>query len=95
MVTKLTEFLPASLKRKIGEIEVLGSKAHKIKVHVVPPAAQEVAIIFKETLAETIDPDLKFNDRILYATAEREPEEQKLFASAGRVRAFLNVKAMQ
>ena len=91
LVNSLTAHLPASLKNKIGDFEVFGTRANKVRVHVIPPAAVEVSLIFKEVLAE--DPNLKFNNNTLYITIEREPLVQKMFATGGKARAFLDAKA--
>ena len=47
----------------------------------------EVALVFKDLLAT--DPVLKFNEDILYTTAERTPEDTKRFAAGGKAKAFL------
>ena len=89
LLQKLTSLLPATIQPKIGELEVYGNRGHKIKVHVRPPHAVEVSLIFKEALE---DVSMNYNGRVQYTTCEREPAEQKRFASAGKTRAYLEAK---
>ena len=86
--------LPESIRGKVGQIELYGLRSHKFKVHVQPPAAVEVSLIFKEKLKNDVT---MHGGKELWTTTEREPAEQKRFASAGRARAFLEmkVKAME
>ena len=66
---------------------MFGSKAQKIRVHITPPGAVEVSLIWKEALEK--EEDLHFNRLNQYTTAQREPAEEKKFSAAGRARAFL------
>jgi hypothetical protein len=88
---KLLAKLPQSIKHKVGEIELYGTKAHKFKVHVAPPAAAVVAVSFKEFLKE--DAALHFNGQVKYTTTQRPPAEEKQFSAAGKARAYLEAKA--
>ena len=78
------------MPHKVGEIEVFGTGAFKVRVHISPPGALEIGLIFKEALVE--EASLQFNGRTLYTTTEREPEEEKLFGAACKARAFCRPK---
>ena len=90
LLEKLKVGLPPTLLDKIGELEIFGPKGHKVRVYVKPPGAVEVAFVFKDKLAS--DPDLKFNENVLFTTAERTPEDTKRFAKCGKAKAFLMSK---
>ena len=92
LVKKLSLRLPESMKSKIGELELFGSKVHKFRVHVKPPGAVEVALNFKETLTE--DKELHFNDMIQYTVAERPEESEKRYQAAGKTLAYVETKVI-
>ena len=50
-MAKLMQKLQESMKSKVGEIELFGTKVHKFRFHIARPGAVEVALIFKELLA--------------------------------------------
>ena len=93
LVARLIEKLPQSIKHKVGEIEVYGSRGHKFKVNIKPPDAIEISLIWKEHLKE--DDSFTFNGKVLWASAQREPAEQRRFEAGGRARAYLDNKAKQ
>ena len=93
LVAKLKEKLPQSMKPKVGELEIYGARGHKFKVHVSPPGAVEVSLIWKELLRD--DASLQYNGKILWTTAEREPADQKRFSVGGKARAYLEAKAKE
>ena len=91
LLVKLVDKLPATIRHKVGELEVYGYRSNKIKVNISPPAAVEVALIWKECLKD--DVSLQHNGSELYTTAEREPAKQKRYQTGGKVRAYLESKA--
>lgn len=91
LIKKLAAKLPESIKPKIGELELFGTKVHKFRVHVSAPGAVEVALIFKEALKD--DESLHFNERIQYTVAERTEENEKRYQAAGKALAYLRAKA--
>ena len=60
-------------------------------MNIAPPAAVEVALIWKECLKD--DLSLLHNGKELYTTAERAPEKQKRYQTGGKARAYLEAKA--
>ena len=91
LVKKLTRKLPDSMKAKVGDLELFGTKVHKFRVHVAPPGAIEIALIFKEELEA--NESLRFNDRKQYTVAERTDEEEKRYRAAGKAMAYIETKA--
>ena len=89
LMEKLKKKVPESLREKIGEIECFGSRCNKIKVHIQPPFAVEIALIFKEALE---DESLFYNGRRLWTSVQKQPSEQAKFQKVGKARAFLDAK---
>ena len=89
LVQTLVRALPTSIQARVGELEVYGKRGHKVKVHVRPPHAVEVAAIWRESLEDIA---FNFNGRKQFTTCEREPHEQKQYACAGKTRAYLEAK---
>ena len=72
-VARLSAHLPESIKPRVGDIRMYGLKNHKFTVKVAPPAAVEVALIWKDVCRD--NEGLHFNGLTQFATPEREPTE--------------------
>ncbi|CAK0905039.1 unnamed protein product [Prorocentrum cordatum] len=83
-LSRLKEKLPQSLQEKVGDFECFGSKSNKIKVHVQPPYAVEISLIFKDFLQ---DEDFKYKGRSLWTAVERSPLEQVKYEKVGKAKA--------
>ena len=92
LVARLKAGLPPSVQDKVGEIELRGKRVHKVIVHVTPPYATEVAVLFKDALQDPAN-NYNFNNNVLFTTVQMEPSEQRRFEAGGKARAFLDVKA--
>ena len=73
----------------MGQLECFGSRSNKIKVHIEPPYAVEVSLIFKEALE---DEQSFFNGTKLWTSVQKEPAEQEQNVKVGKARTFLDAK---
>ena len=88
-VDNLVAKLPDPLKPKVKDIEIFGPRSNKVRVHVVPPYAAEIALNFKNILA---DPEHYYKGRQLWTVVAKSPPEQARYEKIGKARAFLDEK---
>ena len=93
LLKKLTQKLPGSVQGKVGVLEMFGVRCHKFRVNVTVPHAVEVGMAFKQYLQE--DDSLQFDGRTLYATIQREPEEEKRVRTSAMILSFMESKVKE
>ncbi len=92
LVNNLKAVLPDTIQCKVGDVALTGGRVHKIKVHVTKGFAIEIAGVWREELEKATR---NFNERKLFITIERPPEEQAIYSKAGKAMAFLRSKVTQ
>ncbi|CAK0889109.1 unnamed protein product, partial [Prorocentrum cordatum] len=88
-VDNLVAKLPDLLKPKVKDFEIFGPRSNRVRVYVVPPYATEIALNFRDFLA---DPELYYKGRQLWTVVQKSPEEQARYEKIGKAKAFLDEK---
>ena len=89
LYAKLKARLPASLQDKVKEVHLRGLKVHKFRIDVAPPFANEISWGFSDFLKEE---EFQRNGVTLFARPQLDPISEKMFACAGKAKAFLSTK---
>ena len=89
LLKQLKARLPEELRGKIGAFECFGNRSNKIKVHVEPPYAVEISLLFKQVLMDEAN---LYKERKLWTKVEKDAKEHFRYEKVGKAKAFLNVK---